>query len=463
MQIPGSLIEALKEVKGFDEKSFIHAHTSGEQITSIRFNPSKLTSDRELPTGNYRIPWTSHGYYLPERPSFTLDPCFHAGLYYVQEASSMFLEEVLRQTTDLSQPLKILDLCAAPGGKSTLLQSLISDESILVSNEVIKSRASVLEENITKWGAVNLIVTNNDPSAFQRLENYFDVIIVDAPCSGSGLFRKDPRAIHEWSENSVQMCGQRQQRILADVYPALKKDGLLIYSTCSYSEEEDEHIADWLLDSFAVSSMQLAIRNEENETWEIIETISKKHACFGYRFFPGKVKGEGFFIACFRKLFGGAYSYKQPRKTKLEKVSKNEETLIRSWLRRDAAVQLWRQGDRIFAFPLALGRELLTIVSADLYIRKAGVVIGSLAGKELIPDHAFALSNLVNPELVTISLKKEEALQYLRKEEVKTVSQHKGWALVQYEGMNLGWIKILSNRSNNYYPKEWRILKSGNE
>jgi 16S rRNA C967 or C1407 C5-methylase (RsmB/RsmF family)/NOL1/NOP2/fmu family ribosome biogenesis protein len=464
MQIPGSLIEALKEVKGFDERSFINAHHSGEQVTSIRFNLSKLTADRQLPAANFRIPWTSHGYYLPERPSFTFDPSFHAGLYYVQEASSMFLEQVLRQTTDLSQPLKVLDLCAAPGGKSTLLQSLISDKSILVSNEVIKSRASVLEENITKWGAGNVVVTNNDPASFKRLENYFDVIVVDAPCSGSGLFRKDLRAIDEWSENNVQLCGQRQQRILADVYPALKKDGLLIYATCSYSEEEDEDIADWLLDTFAVSSMQLSINDESGkESWGITETISKKHASFGYRFFPGKVKGEGFFIACFRKLFGDTYPYKQPRKMKLEKVSRNEETIIRPWLSQDAGVQLWRQGNLIFAFPHALERELLAIVSADLYIRKAGVAIGSLAGKELIPDHALALSSLLSPELVTVALKKDEALQYLRKEEVKTLSQHKGWALVQYEGMNLGWIKILPNRSNNYYPKEWRILKSGNE
>jgi hypothetical protein len=193
----------------------------------------------------------------------------------------MFLEQVLRQTTDLSQPLKVLDLCAAPGGKSTLVQSLISDKSILVSNEVIKSRASVLEENITKWGAGNVVVTNNDPASFQRLENYFDVIIIDAPCSGSGLFRKDPRAIAEWSVNSVQLCSQRQQRILADVYPALKKDGILIYATCSYSEEEDEDIADWLLDTFAVSSIQLSIKNENNKRSSDVELIVN-NALFAY-------------------------------------------------------------------------------------------------------------------------------------------------------------------------------------
>ena len=475
MQIPAELLESLQHIKGFNERTFTEVHDSGEQVTSIRFNPKKLpvnqnVSQSPLNISHFsfsplpKIPWSSNGYYLPERPSFTLDPLLHAGAYYVQEASSMFLEQALKQTINLEQPLRVLDLCAAPGGKSTLIQSMITDKSILISNEVIKSRASVLEENITKWGAENVIVTNNDPNAFSRLENYFDVIVIDAPCSGSGLFRKDPLAVGEWSEGNVQLCSQRQQRILANVYPALKKDGILIYSTCSYSEEEDECISDWLLDSFALGSLQLSIQDDhENESGVIVETISKKHAAFGYRFFPDKIRGEGFFLACFRKMYGEGYHFTQPKKMKLEKLSKNEEAIVRPWLRADAPVQFWKQGSLIFAFPSALEKELLTVVSAELYIRKAGVAIGSIARKELIPAHALALSNLVNPGLISISLKKEEALQYLRKEEVKTSSPYKGWALVQYESMNLGWIKILLNRSNNYYPKEWRILKSGNQ
>ena len=471
MQIPPALLDSLQQVKGFEGESFIEIHNRGEQITSIRFNPKKWPDENKQlshlssnPEAMEAIPWSSCSYYLPVRPSFTFDPLFHAGAYYVQEASSMFLEQALKQTVDLSQPLRVLDLCAAPGGKSTLIESLISDQSILVSNEVIKSRASVLEENMTKWGAENVIVTNNDPTSFQRLENYFDVIIVDAPCSGSGLFRKDPSAIHEWSEDNVKLCSHRQQRILADIYPALKKDGILIYSTCSYSEAEDECIADWLLDTFAFLNLQLTLNDDSAKTvWGIVETISKKHAAFDYRFFPDKVKGEGFFLAVFRKLYGDQFSYKQPKKLKLEKGTKKEDVIIRPWLKEGKPAQLWKQGNLIFAFPKALEKELLTVVSADLYIRKAGVAIGSLAGQELIPDHAFALSDLVSPDLAAVSLKKDEALQYLRKEEVKTSSTHKGWALVQYEGMNLGWIKILSNRSNNYYPKEWRILKSGNQ
>ena len=255
--LPPELIQSLRNIESFNEETFKAVHESGGQITSIRLNPKKI-GNRQSAIGNEqleRVPWNEYGYYLNERPSFTLDPLFHAGAYYVQEASRMFLEEALKQTVDLAKPLKVLDLCAAPGGKSTLIQSIISAESLLVSNEVIKTRVHILAENITKWGAANVIVTNNDPSDFQRLPGYFDVIVVDAPCSGSGLFRKDPAAIGEWSENNVLHCAQRQQRILEHIMPALKDGGILIYSTCSYSKEEDEAIADWMVEQLAVNSL----------------------------------------------------------------------------------------------------------------------------------------------------------------------------------------------------------------
>ena len=214
MNLPEAFIQSLQNLKGFDEAAFKAVHQSGFQLTSIRLNPKKISKGQlampARPLGSLagghvlleKVPWSDNGYYLSERPSFTLDPLFHAGAYYVQEASSMFLEEVLKQTIDLTKPIRILDLCAAPGGKSTLIQSVISEQSLLVSNEVIKTRVNILAENITKWGADNAIVTNNDPTDFKRLPGYFDVIVVDAPCSGSGLFRKDANAINEWSENN---------------------------------------------------------------------------------------------------------------------------------------------------------------------------------------------------------------------------------------------------------------------
>jgi 16S rRNA C967 or C1407 C5-methylase (RsmB/RsmF family) len=236
------------------------------------------------------VPWSLYGSYLERRPSFTFDPLFHAGCYYVQEASSMFLEQALRQTTDLAQPLNVLDLCAAPGGKTTHLQSLLSEDSLLVSNEVIRSRAAVLKQNCVKWGTQNVVITNNDPQHFNRLEGFFDVVVVDAPCSGSGLFRRDEEAIEEWSPDNVQLCCGRQKRILADVFPALKEGGVLIYSTCSYSKEENEAIADWLATELQMENLTL----QTEKDWHIVETTADKTNAKGYRFFPDKVKGEGF-------------------------------------------------------------------------------------------------------------------------------------------------------------------------
>lgn len=231
MQLPEELLESLKSIESFDQEAFEKIHASGEQITSIRINPKKFSIENLKFKIENKIPWTQYGIYLLQRPSFTFDPLFHAGCYYVQEASSMFLEQALKQAVDLSKPVKVLDLCAAPGGKSTHIQSLIPKDSLLVSNEVIQSRVPVLKDNIIKWGTENVVVTRNDPKDFSRLENYFDVILIDAPCSGSGLFRREPEAIEEWSLNNVKLCSLRQQRIVADVFPALKKgwDTYLLY------------------------------------------------------------------------------------------------------------------------------------------------------------------------------------------------------------------------------------------
>lgn len=453
MKLPLPFLESLQDVEGFDKDAFVRVHESGEQITSVRLNPNK-NSTPGFPLTN-TIPWSSQGYYLPERPLFIFDPLLHAGAYYVQEASGMFLEQAFKQTNDLSQPLHVLDLCAAPGGKSTLLQSLISADSLLVSNEVIKSRSSILEENLTKWGGANVIVTNNDPQDFAKLENFFDVIVIDAPCSGSGLFRRDPEAIGEWSEQHVQLCCQRQHRILADVYPALKQDGVLIYSTCSYSKEEDEEVLDWICDEFDMAPLSLQV----DPGWKIVAVQSDKHKAPGYRFFPDKIKGEGFFIACLRKNDGGATSLRPPKKSILQKLSKNETAVVEPWLRPGSGMQLWKQGDRILAFPASLEASLLAVVE-KLYVRSAGISIGKIAGSSLVPDHALAVSIIIGNEIVTIPLKRPEALQYLRKEEVSVESGHRGWALVQFEGIGLGWVKILPNRLNNYYPAAWRILKT---
>ncbi|MBL0357421.1 MAG: RNA methyltransferase [Chitinophagaceae bacterium] len=456
MQIPAALFQSLQNTKGFNKEAFKTVHESGEQVTSIRLNVAK-TCNFQLSAFNFqlnRVPWSTNGYYLSERPSFTADPLFHAGTYYVQEASSMFLEEVLNQTVNLAMPLRLLDLCAAPGGKSTLIQSVINAESLLVSNEVIKTRVNILAENIAKWGAANVIVTNNDPKDFQRLENYFDVIVVDAPCSGSGLFRKDPAAINEWSEQNVQLCSQRQQRILADVLPSLKEDGVLIYSTCSYSEEEDEQVADWLIDEFKMENVPLKIEDQ----WGITETQSPKHSAFGYRFYPDKVKGEGFFIAAFRKFKTENGQWKMGRqKNKPERLNAKEVEIVRPYLK-DADVFFFiKQKEEVLAVPMIFEADLAAIQNT-LYIKKAGVKMGTVIRNELIPDHELAISTVVQRGLTSVEVEREIALQYLRRQDLSISTPVKGWALITHQQQPLGWAKILPNRINNYYPKEWRIL-----
>ena len=456
-QLPPDLLISLQTLKGFDEDSFKEVHQSGEQITSVRLNPKKIFNIQYSIFNDQleKVQWNSQGYYLSERPSFTSDPLFHSGAYYVQEASSMFLEEAIKQTCDLSQPLRVLDLCAAPGGKSTLIQSIISENSLLVSNEIIKTRVTILSENITKWGAANVVVTNNDPTNFQRLPEFFDLVVIDAPCSGSGLFRKDPDAIDEWSLNNVNLCNQRQQRILADILPALKPGGILIYSTCSYSASEDEEICDWLVSSiqYPASSIQLQLKTE----WNIIETNSPEHNAHGYRFYPDKLKGEGFFIAAFKKP-GTAMNEKTGRlKNKPVLLSQPDLAIIKPYFNNIEELSFFKWQEEIIAVPSSILNDIFLLQSA-LYIKKAGIKIGTIIRNELIPDHEFALSNLVADSVASIDVDIEEALQYLRRQDLFIDTTLKGWVLIKYQQAALGWVKILPNRINNYYPKGWRIL-----
>lgn len=449
-KLPSGLIASLRGAAGFHEEAFIRVHEAGTAITSVRINPGKHSGClQELPIKS-KVPWAKDGYYLTERPSFTFDPLFHSGAYYVQEASSMFIEQALQQLVDLNKPLHVLDLCAAPGGKSTHLQSLINKESVLVSNEVIRSRVTVLSENITKWGAANCIVTNNDPKDFTVLEHVFDVIVIDAPCSGSGLFRKDNEAIEEWSLQNVEHCSVRQQRIIEDAWPALKPGGVLIYSTCSYSPLEDEIITDIISDKTGAENIPLEIKEQPG----IVTSYSPKHNNAAYRFYPYLLDGEGFFLACFRKK--GEEDFENDLKYFSYKPDKKLIAPARNWISSTDALQLYRHEQQVFAMP-GPTMQLFLNVQKKLNVRKAGVKIGDLVRDELIPDHALALSNLRNDNLPVIELNKEDAIAYLRRTDFEVNVTQKGWCMVAYKSLPLGWIKNVGNRINNYYPREWRI------
>ncbi|HZF63886.1 MAG TPA: hypothetical protein VEZ55_05365 [Chitinophagaceae bacterium] len=453
MKLPEELLQSLDSTVGFNRDSFIEAHNSGSPVTSIRINPFKVPAPMALhllsDSAIQRIPWSEYGFYLSNRPSFTFDPLFHAGCYYVQEPSSMFLEQAVKQVTDLSMPLKVLDLCGAPGGKSTHLQTLISADSLLVSNEVMKTRAGVLKQNIIKWGCRNVVVTCNDPQHFRKLEGFFDLVVIDAPCSGSGLFRKDAEAINEWSLDTVALCCGRQKRIVSDAFAALKPGGVLIYSTCSYSKEENEEIADWVVSEFPMESIPLVIDNAQG----VVETSSHEQRAKGYRFYPDRVHGEGFYMSCFLKTSGEECNFKA---VKMDAASKKEKDIIAPWLQHTDSVFL--KEHFIYALPETLV-ESYSVVKKALNVQYAGVAIGEIMKERLVPDHALALSHLTSDLTAATELDMETAIRYLQKADIGLSTTTNGWQLVNFQSYNLGWINALANRVNNYYPKELRILK----
>ena len=454
MPLPAPFLQSLEGVVGYNKAAFEAVHASGETVTAIRVNPNK-NPDQILFEHTSPVPWCPHGHYLEARPSFTLDPNFHAGAYYVQDASSMFLWQALANVVGVSNGQKVLDLCAAPGGKSTLLSTYFNN-GLVVSNEVIKQRASVLVENMSKWGASNTVVTNNDPSHFQSLPQFFDVMVVDAPCSGSGLFRKDPTAIDSWSLDLVALCAQRQQRILADALPALAEGGVLIYATCSYDPQEDEMIADWLVHEMGLTPQSVDV----NPAFGIVETAANMSGAPGYRFYPDQIRGEGFFIAAFKKEKSLPVVYK-PFKSKeavLEKLTKKMQEQLVQHIALDNNTATFLQSGMIKAIPVVFEASILQLAS-QLYIKKAGVSVGELKGQDFIPAHELAVSYLPLDSFNAIDLDKEQALSYLRRAEFSCTVQ-KGWSLMRYNGLGLGWAKILPNRINNYYPQEWRILKA---
>lgn len=441
--LPQEFLNSLLQLPHFDEKAFVEAHHEENKITSIRLNPFKKTKlDFDL---DESVLWSGNGFYLHKRPSFTLDPLFQAGCYYVQEAGSMFLELALKQTLNLSKNLNILDLCASPGGKSTLINSLITDNSLLVANELIKSRADTLVQNLSKWGTSNTVVTNNDSTKFSVLSGFFDAIIVDAPCSGSGLFRKQPDAVKEWSQESMISCSMRQKQILQNVMPALKQNGILVYSTCSYSVQENEDIVNWLCQHFELETTQLSVPKE----WGIIESN------FGYRFYPYLLKSEGFFCSVLRKKNDESVSFNTKKKGNTD-ITKTERSILTAFVNPSNNTVI-KKNNQFHLLNLA-ALNFLNAFEKQFYFKKAGAVIGEIKGKDMIPNQELAWSLNTCNNIQRIELDKENALHYLKKENFRVPQAIKGLCLITYKNYGLGWAKILPNRNNNYLPNELKIL-----
>ena len=441
---PEGFVKRIYDQKYVDAGSLLRALQDSSPV-SIRLNSNKWN---KIPSNSESVPWCNNGYYLRNRPSYTLDPLFHSGCYYPQEASGMFLEQVIRQTSNLSEKLKVLDLCAAPGGKSTHLSNLIGPESLLVSNEAIRARASILAETITKWGCGNTLVTQNDPSAFGRLSGYFDIIVVDAPCSGEGMFRTEV-AIKEWSVANTIHCTERQKRILIDVWPALKENGILVYSTCTFNPGENEENLKWFIDKNEAECIRMVLSGFTGIT-EI-----EFNGIFGYGFYPDKLKGEGFFIAAIRKTG----PQKEPhipghRKTELQ-PAKNDLSVIDKWTRFPAN-RILKWGEELFAIPYEMSNYFYLF--QNLKVVKAGTKLIIIKNSDILPNQELALSQFLKTEAFpSKEINLTEALAYLRRDNFVLSEAPPGWNLITYRGVNLGFVKNLGNRVNNYFPVEWRI------
>ena len=455
MNLPQSFVERTRQLLGDEQYPLFEQALGTEVPVSIRPNRMKCN----LPVAGEPVPWAPSGVYLEKRPTFTFDPLFHAGCYYVQEASSMFVERVLREY--VQEPVVMLDLCAAPGGKSTLCRSALPEGSLLVANEVMRNRSQILAENLMKWGHPEVVVTNNDPADFTDLTHLFDVILTDVPCSGEGMFRKDQVAVDEWSLENVDICWQRQRRILSDIWPALKPGGLLIYSTCTFNREEDEDNVAWIARELGADMLEVPVE----EAWGITGNLIGDSFPV-YRFLPHKVKGEGFFLAVLRKHAGEVETV-EPRAEKKKKGGKDVKGKApqlsvpkeaKDWLQIPGDYQLTINGTNVQAFPKS-HETVYTLLQQYVKVIHAGITLGEMKGKDLIPHHSLAMSTaLANDAFPKAEVTYEQAIAYLRKESlVLDAGVPRGYVLLTYQNIPLGFMKNIGNRANNLYPQEWRI------
>lgn len=384
----------------------------GEPSVSVRLNPFKPTSS-PLPVleGSQVVPWNPLGHILKERPSFTLLPLFHAGAYYVQDSSAMFPGWLFRSLLERfpERPLKVLDLCAAPGGKTTdlaaSLREVCGDGFVLVSNEVMRQRASILSENVAVWGDPNVVVTSQDPKAFASLEGFFDIVVADVPCSGEGMFRKDPKAVADWSPEAVDLCSARQKRILADMWPALREGGALVYSTCTFEPSENDDNLEW-----AASCLGGTVVLPENP-------FGIRTTRYGHLLVPGEVPGEG--------QWAGA----------MFKTSASHAVCGSAFSTGSAMEQLRR-----------------------LHPLRMGVNKGAYKGKDFVPDPDWALSiDFDRNAYPAVEVDKQTALHFLHKDTILLPDAPLGYNVITYRGLPLGFVKNLGSRCNNLHPQSRRI------
>ncbi|MBQ7341760.1 MAG: rRNA cytosine-C5-methylase [Alistipes sp.] len=424
----------------------------GEVPTSIRLNPHKPFAQPE----GCPVPWNKYGRYLDVRPSFTLDCGFNAGTYYVQEAGSQFVGHILGKMD--VEGVRLLDMCAAPGGKTTLYSTLVGAEGLVVANEIVRNRAAVLADNVRKWGLGNVVVTNNEPRHVAAFESWFDVVAVDAPCSGEGMFRKDEQARAEWSESNVKMCATRQAEILDEAWKCLADGGVMIYSTCTFNADENEGALRAFSERVG-AEVEEAERIECPEEWGIV--CGKEGVWQTFRFYPHRTKSEGFFAAVARKAsIGNRAITPKPRRKIMNDVGGKSRQELSRWVAQPEKMRFAEVADTCYGY-YAARYEDVKHLAESLAVIYSGVAMGRLFQGVLKPDAALAFfAGLRRDAVACTSLTKEEALQYMRKQEVPAERFAEGMNLVECEGCALGFAKRIGNRCNNLFPNSLRILKT---
>lgn len=452
MVLPQEFTTYTRALMGDELYEKLHAVLDQEPPVSLRLNPFKtINGETEVCNVDEGVTWSDNGYYLSGRPNFTFDPLFHAGAYYVQEASSMFVAWIVKQL--IHSPITMLDLCAAPGGKSTALRSVLPQGSLLFCNEPITQRASILAENVQKFGHPDMVVTSNFAADYRKSGLQFDAILADVPCSGEGMFRKDAGAIAEWSETNVEHCWRLQREIIADIWACLKPGGLLIYSTCTFNDKENERNVEWIAQELGAVPDLPSIPSE----WNITRSIgSGLPAC---RFIPGVSKGEGLFLCVLRKSLEDDIAHEEKRKRPQKSMAqKNKLPETPQWLNADLAFDTRQVNGNIHAIPSQWTGQF-DKANATLRTIHAGVALATQKGKDLVPHPALAHSIALNTNAFNkCELDYESAIAFLRREAITlTPETPRGYVLVTYQGMPLGFVKNIGNRANNLYPQEWRI------
>lgn len=458
MQLPEKFVSRMQSELGYDEAMALCQSLSTEPSTAVRMNPYKRTTPKW--DGVKPVAWSQYGFLLEQRPSFTLDAAFHAGAYYVQEASSQFAGYIMLNAlggAEAATGKYILDVCAAPGGKSTHYASIVGPEGLVVANEINRSRAAVLADNARKWGIGNMVVTCNDSSRLAQMEEWFDAVAVDAPCSGEGMFRKLDEAQEQWSEANVAMCAERQWEILQNAFEALRPGGVLMYSTCTFNRSEDEDILQRAMEEWGDELEELNIPTDA--TWGIVEgQVGVFHT---YRFFPHRISGEGMFMAVARKSgdAGGKRRKPKSRRSIVAAVDRRGAEELGRWVQQPEQMSFYAAGEMLYGCRKCHFADIESL-SGVLAVIYSGVAMGQIFKNRLKPDGALAFYvGLCRDAVECRELPEEEALKFLRKQDVAADVFADGVNLVLHEGLPLGFVKRVGARVNNMYPNSLRILK----